>query len=69
MRAKVFEKLDDLSEKDDDYVFSVMFSADKEILQFARTQFLDALNKIQKRVQDSEPQDLYQVNLDLLRWL
>ena len=51
------------------YQFSVFFTSNEAARSRIQAILLEAIESIQKEVQTSEPENLYQMNMDLIGWL
>ena len=67
MRLKGMEKMDQLT-NDEAYRFSVIFSTNPRVRQKIHASFLEWLKSVQKSVQGSREEDVYQINFDLFNW-
>ena len=67
-KLKALEKLKSLSQ-DDKYNFLVTFSSKEADKEKIRIEFFNFLKKVESIVKGSEPQNLYQMNFDLFKWL
>jgi hypothetical protein len=66
-KLKALEKITQLP--DDDYLsMHVFFVADKPGKQKIQKLFLDFLSEAQKIAEKSKPEDVHQMNFDLLKW-
>jgi len=50
------------------YSFSVIFSCDSAARKLIQDDFLKFLKTVEKRVKDSKPSEVHQMNFDLLPW-
>lgn len=66
-RLKTVEKLSQ-PKKQNDYFFSVLFSARTDYQNKLRRQLLQLLNESRGQVEKSDPEEVYQLNIDLFRW-
>ncbi|MGE3263079.1 MAG: TIGR02147 family protein [Bacteriovoracia bacterium] len=55
-------------EQDDDYSFSVTFTADPTTRNWLQQEFLALLSRAETRVKNAADQEVYQMNFDLFRW-
>ena len=66
-RLKTIERLN-LPKKTNDYFFSVLFSARTDYQNKLRRKLLDLLQESRGQVERSDPEEVYQLNIDLFRW-
>jgi hypothetical protein len=68
-RVKTIEKIRQSKvDKNDDYFFSVIFSASKKLQGKFKRKLLDVLKELQGEVIDSKSEEIYQLNIDFLKW-
>lgn len=67
MRLRALEKLQ-TSNQDHQYSFSVLFSADDKTRRKIQHGFLNLITEVQKDVEASSDQGVYQMNFDLFQW-
>ena len=66
-RLKTIEKLH-RGKSDPDYFFSVLFSADKDMGAKLRKKILALLDETKGQIEKSNPEQVYQFNIDLFGW-
>ncbi|HVK61028.1 MAG TPA: TIGR02147 family protein [Bdellovibrionales bacterium] len=67
MRMKAVERMETL-DKSDAYRFSVVFSTDAKAKEEIHSSFLNWLKGVQKTVQKSSEEEVFQLNFDLFSW-
>lgn len=67
LRTMALEKLQ-RSRDDNDYSFSVFFSADESSRRLIQERFMEFLKTIQPIVKKAQAENVYQINFDLLGW-
>jgi hypothetical protein len=67
MRLKALELMQNRS-PDNHYSFSVLFSADEDARRRMHTRFLEYINWCQKISENETPEQVYQMNFDLVKW-
>jgi hypothetical protein len=67
MRLKAIERMGQLS-PDESYSFSAIFSTNPRVRQKIHASFIEWLKTVQKSVQASREEEVYQINFDLLNW-
>jgi hypothetical protein len=68
-RIKTIEKIRQTKiDESDDYFFSVIFSASKELQRKFKKMLLDVLKDLQSEVIASKSEEIYQLNIDFFKW-
>lgn len=68
LRLKAMERIDQLTSSDS-YTFSVFFTASEDTKTMLQKKMLALLEQAEQEVREiSEPEHVYQMNFDLLRW-
>jgi uncharacterized protein (TIGR02147 family) len=67
LRLKAGQRMQELS-GDSFYSFSVVFSCDPVARKLIQEDFLKFLKTVERRVKDSDPSEVHQMNFDLLPW-
>ncbi len=66
-RLKTIEKLN-REKEENDYFFSALISADNGFQTKVRKQILSLLEEARKQTEKSEPEQMYQLNIDFFAW-
>ncbi len=68
-RVKTIEKIRQSKiDRDNDYFFSVIFSANKKLQSKFKRKLLDVLKDLQSEVVNSKSEEIYQLNIDFFKW-
>ncbi len=67
-RIKSLEKIEKIQVTDSCYAFSAAFASDQSTFDAIKLQILQLIKNAQKSVIASNPQSVFQLNIDFFRW-